>query len=374
MEQITKSSTLTIDSSFTQDPLDASFFSSYYTNDCIATNNIYVDSHKIDKIIKRVVETFGENEVRVSDSREFGFVIIAAENLGGIFAMMIKADLSPGSSSELLFVGTIDKLAMVHEKIKDLTVHDTPDDDYEITIINFYYRKNILTTGRTEKMMSDFSYVADELYPRINVDDLVNAYIESTESILILTGEPGTGKTTFLKKVMSSIAAHKKEDVIVAYIKDKDILQDNETWSSLASNDYDILVFDDLDDSLGARSVAGDNSFISQLLSFSDGIFDKNTKILITTNRPIDDIDTAVIRPGRCFDILQMPALKYSEALAVWTDLYELDEQSFWSAFGNARTDITQAYLSSEAKSIQGKSPRSYLRDQSISIRKQFMK
>lgn len=368
-----KNLNLTLDDDFLADPTLPSFVRTYFTENSIILTDIYVDAHKVDKIIKRLENAMLPISLNVNDASHLGFIVIdnISSRTTSSFAVLIR--LMEGRPAILTVIGSPPNVALVDTAIHDLVQLDSPEGDYDIHIQNFYRAGSKLRTATTTKLMSDFEYVSDALYPKINVPDMVASYIASTENILILTGEPGTGKTTFIKKVMASIAAHSEDDVTVAYIKDQALLEDNETWTMLSNGEHDVLVFDDLDDSLGSRKKGGNNSFVAQLLSFSDGIFDKTTKIIITTNRPIDDIDPAVIRPGRCFDILRMPALTREEAISVWEETYELAIDSFITIFGDADT-ITQAYLSSEAKSLLANKPKTYLRDQSISIRKQFMK
>ena len=63
------------------------------------------------------------------------------------------------------------------------------------------------------------------------------------------------------------------------------------------------------------------NRFLSNLLSFTDGIQKNYTKFIFTTNQSFDDIDSAVLRKGRLFDVLELRELTNEEALEVWKEM-----------------------------------------------------
>jgi len=80
------------------------------------------------------------------------------------------------------------------------------------------------------------------------------------------------------------------DEVSVAYVKNEKILSTDEFWNNLSSQNYQLVILDDLDYALLPRTQAvstgedvDKNAFISQLLSFTDGIFENgnNTKFIM---------------------------------------------------------------------------------------------
>jgi len=176
------------------------------------------------------------------------------------------------------------------------------------------------------------------------------------------------------------IITQESEGVKVAYIKNEEILADDLFWNTLKEEEYHLVFLDDLDYSLLPRtqniSTSEDiqkNKFISNLLSFTDGIFDKvgnKTKFIITTNRPVTDIDTAVLRKGRTFDILELRELKREEASEIWVKS-GLDLEDFNESFKD--TKILQADLgSSIGMALKAQSEhielKPYIKEEGISI------
>lgn len=241
---------------------------------------------------------------------------------------------------------------------------------YSVHIQHYYLDKleNLKKVDHVKNTES-FKNIRDDLYPKVNVPLLMEMYSESNENNLILTGSPGTGKTCFVKKCLRELALNKKKDIRAVYVKDRELLKKDSFWAQLSAAKPDVLVLDDLDDELLPRT-AGRNDIVNNMLSFSDGLFDINTKIIITTNQPNTAIDKALIRPGRCFDILSLPNLTWEEALSVWLSGFGEKQESFASIFGvDSSKVVSQAALISEYQRFSKKSEAPYLLDSSISIR-----
>ena len=91
-------------------------------------------------------------------------------------------------------------------------------------------------------------------------------------------------------------------------------------------------------------------------MSYSDGIFETSTKIVMTTNLKIDDTDEALMRPGRCFDTLNIVPLDFDYALNIWCNVLKLKESDFRKAKAfTGKSEIKQAELMSEAERVHKK-------------------
>jgi SpoVK/Ycf46/Vps4 family AAA+-type ATPase len=136
--------------------------------------------------------------------------------------------------------------------------------------------------------------------------------MESKSNILLLIGPPGTGKTTFIKALLAEMNKR-------AYLTyDDKVLSNDYTFASYMADDgAGAFVIEDAD--LFLRSRADGNGMVSRFLNVGDGIIKlRNKKLIFSTNLPkVDDIDPALIRPGRCFDVLHFRNLTRSEATTV---------------------------------------------------------
>jgi hypothetical protein len=261
-----------------------------------------------------------------------------------------KMVVSFTESQLTLFARTYDDLLELHHEIQEFTYNSD-------TSITYFYIKGGHLHSETVATEDTREPIFPELYPSVDIEALRASYQQSPERILILYGEPGVGKTTFLRYLLNG-NFYKK----VAYIKDQATLKDSELWYELTDGNYDLIIFDDLDDALSPRSKNSDTNFINNMLSYSDGIIRRDTKIVITTNQSIKEIDPALIRPGRCFDFIVLPPLSRAEALEVWSGTLKMSPELFEQRFGDAE-ELTQAALISEYNQILSHNiERSYMK------------
>jgi len=151
-----------------------------------------------------------------------------------------------------------------------------------------------------------------EMYPFLGEESLEDSYsrfMASSASILLLIGPPGTGKTTFIRGFLQ----HTKSSAIITY--DSEILKKDRLFSRFIESDNSVMVLEDSDTFLKARTDG--NTMMHRFLNVGDGLVTtRGKKMIFSTNLPsVRDIDPALIRPGRCFDILNFDSLTKEQAL-----------------------------------------------------------
>lgn len=205
------------------------------------------------------------------------------------------------------FITEIDKLLIEHRRKNNY--------------IQWFY--NGFHERHSKKLpITDDIQIYDEYYPQItnkmnlpsnNVDTYFNNYLNSNNSIMLLMGVPGSGKTNLIKYFLKKCGLN----AMLSY--DPDILQSDSFFVDFFFNDdINVLVLEDCDQLIGSRK-ENNNIFINKILNSSDGLIKMtNKKIIITTNLSnIDSIDPALYRAGRCFDIVNFKHYSHDEATAV---------------------------------------------------------
>ena len=170
--------------------------------------------------------------------------------------------------------------------------------------------------------IEDQKEVRDSFYPWLSggVDAYLNAYVQSRAPILLMAGPPGTGKTSLLRHFLFKYQSLGYRANITY---DERVLQGDSTFIEFVTTSTpEILIVEDADVLLTSRE-SDMNKMIARFLNVSDGLIPlKNKKIVFTTNlTDFNRIDTAITRPGRCFDFMHCRALTSEEGNRVSDDM-----------------------------------------------------
>jgi len=163
----------------------------------------------------------------------------------------------------------------------------------------------------------------NEFYPWMHqdIDSFAKAFLKSKANVMLLLGPPGTGKTSFIRRLIRAM----NFETWITY--DPDVQQSESFFMRFAKptaedrygDDSDdtsprLLVMEDADTMLEAR---GDgNKLMTRILNLADGLVSlPDRKIIFSTNLPgLTSIDDALLRPGRCFAAIRFRHLTKAEA------------------------------------------------------------
>ena len=125
----------------------------------------------------------------------------------------------------------------------------------------------------------------------------------------LLHSKPGCGKTTFIKWLMAQNLEGKK----VFYISpEMTKVLTSPSFINFITNaaSNSILVIEDAEGVIASRS-GGSSDAVSNLLNMTDGILGDliNTQIICTFNTKKEDIDEALLRPGRLLSDIELDEL-----------------------------------------------------------------
>jgi hypothetical protein len=174
---------------------------------------------------------------------------------------------------------------------------------------------NTLDNARFEEITQEELH--DEAYPMLGepVLGFINRYLNAPETVLVILGPPGTGKTRLVRAILGEMSRRKGDSAEVMYTSDKHALEGDGIFVNFITSPYDAFVIEDADHILTPR--ANGNHNLHRFLTIADGVVRaQGRKIIFTTNLPnVGDLDDALVRPGRCFGAIHVRSLTPAEAM-----------------------------------------------------------
>ena len=205
--------------------------------------------------------------------------------------------------------------------------------------------------SRGNLISTSFDEVADDLlleeaYPSLGkpVAEFVRGYLDARETVLILQGPPGTGKTRLVRAILAAMSKRKGDSAKIMYTADKRALENDEIFVDFITGSHDAFVIEDADHLLKARTSG--NFELHRFLGIADGVVRaQSRKVIFSTNLPnINDIDDALLRPGRCYAVKNLRSLLPDEALRLAEKICEADPEAAGRACGKLTAAGARAY------------------------------
>ena len=175
--------------------------------------------------------------------------------------------------------------------------------------------------------------------------EFVDGYLNARETVLILQGPPGTGKTRLVRAILAAMSKRKGESAKIMYTADKRALENDEIFVDFITGSHDAFVIEDADHLLKARTSG--NFELHRFLGIADGVVRaQSRKVIFTTNLPnINDIDDALLRPGRCYAVKNLRSLEPGEALRLAEKICGADADAAARVCGKLSADGCEVVL-----------------------------
>ncbi|QJW91329.1 AAA family ATPase [Spirosoma taeanense] len=127
---------------------------------------------------------------------------------------------------------------------------------------------------------------------------LVNLLAQpKSKGLILLHGEPGTGKTTYIKYLSSLV----RKDMLILPPYMTNYLTSPEIIPFLLDNKDSVLIIEDAERILQSREAGGDTNSVSNILNLTDGLLADcmHIQVIATFNASKHLLDKALLRKGR---------------------------------------------------------------------------
>lgn len=201
-----------------------------------------------------------------------------------------------------------------------------------------------LSTAKIElkkpKLNIDYHY--NENFKEVHQNILKNIRKQNTKGLYLFHGEPGTGKSTYIKYLIHQ----QTKEVIFLSPKIAGNLEDFSLTDLLLKKKNCVLVIEDAEELITSRD-SEQNSGLSFLLNITDGLLGESLgiQIIATFNTDVRNIDKALLRKGRLTTIYEFKKLsvertnallcKLGKDIEVYeemplTDIFNLDKETYY--------------------------------------------
>lgn len=128
-------------------------------------------------------------------------------------------------------------------------------------------------------------------------ESIVESLKQNKSGLYLFHGDPGTGKTTYIKYLSSVL----KRSVIYVPTSFIDAIVDPSFIPALLDKKHCVIVIEDAEKALLQREGGDSSSLVSTILNLTDGIMGDifNISIIATYNNPRHELDKALLRKGR---------------------------------------------------------------------------
>lgn len=181
-------------------------------------------------------------------------------------------------------------------------------------------------------------------------DEIINKFIEDKDrsGLIILHGEKGTGKTTYIRNLINK---HIDSRFVFVPSNMIQLLGEPGFGNFLMTLKGNIIILEDCEDVIRTRkSSSSSSSAVSLLLNMGDGLLsdDLGIKFICTFNENISNIDDALLRKGRLackYEFKELTVDKANQLLEeiygdrdpvptttkpmTLADIYNIDEQAY---------------------------------------------
>ena len=235
----------------------------------------------------------------------------------GLFARIEK---SPSETYILYRNGNEEEVMKLTNEFKKFYKKPTlpPNNVYTVAYDNCYYLNKLPTRD-----FSELDILKNYNNDFINENELIKTFVETNDEsgLIILHGEKGTGKSTYIRHLIS-VNPEKKFVYIPANLVS--MLSQPNFSTFLMTLQNHVIILEDCEEAIKDRKSNGSPAAVSLLLNMTDGLLSDGLglKFICTFNDDVKNIDSALLRKGRLVSKYEFKPLEIEKANELLDSLY----------------------------------------------------
>ena len=223
--------------------------------------------------------------------------------------------------------------------VKKIMMHPLTDTDNNVTalakpILNAiatkknpemeknHYKIAYVDEGMIDTLESEFDDWDTDIEKNYNDDvpykEINNEIAENKSSLIMLCGDPGTGKSSLIKSIVNE---NLDKEFIYVDPSLMTSLSNGQFLSFLNDHRGSVFILEDCEKALADRTKGGNDS-TNTILNITDGIVAESLKckFICTINCPLDQIDPALLRDGRLSILYEFKKLSLEKTKVIYPE------------------------------------------------------
>lgn len=149
------------------------------------------------------------------------------------------------------------------------------------------------------------------------LEEIMDNLTNKSHGLILLHGDPGTGKTNLIRYIISQMHTKKKVIYVPAYMVEQ--FANPEFITFLQKHKNSILILEDAEFALQKRSSEFGAQAVSNLLNITSGLLNDaiGIQVIATFNMDKKKLDEALLRPGRLLSEHKFEKLSIEDAKAL---------------------------------------------------------
>ena len=207
------------------------------------------------------------------------------------------------------------KIFLKHFEKPDLP----PNNVYTVAADQGGFFLNKLPTKDFSNLDIDKNYNDDFVRENEKISKFIKT--DDTSGLLILHGDKGTGKSTYIRHLISTNPERKFVYVPSSMVR---ILGEPNFSTFLMTLQNHVIILEDCEDAIKDRKANGTPAAVSLLLNLTDGLLSDGLglKFICTFNDDVKNIDAALLRKGRLVSKYEFRPLPAEKANVLLNELY----------------------------------------------------